>query len=209
MSELTDEQLSISKTLSALLEYAGARSDASEISHGLVNDLNTYKAILSTKAEVFKQRGLMDEEIVLLKLVHSVVRGYYTSLLASEVKDRYDQQRIKQYLITHYSKLPKERLVLIMYDAEGGLIKESVLTTGASNYIGVNLRVVLEEVLPLGTRSLLIAHNHPSGYAKPSIQDEGLTSTLRHQLEKVEVELIDHLVIGNNHLYSIMSSKYI
>ena len=44
---------------------------------------------------------------------------------------------------------------------------------------------------------MILAHNHPSGLAEPSLADEQVTRRLKDALALVEVRLLDHLVIGD------------
>ena len=45
--------------------------------------------------------------------------------------------------------------------------------------------------------SVIVAHNHPSGLAEPSLADEHVTRRLKEALALIDVRLIDHLVIGD------------
>ena len=44
--------------------------------------------------------------------------------------------------------------------------------------------------------AILVAHNHPSGVAEPSIQDQALTRTLSEALAMIDVKVLDHFVIA-------------
>jgi DNA repair protein RadC len=60
----------------------------------------------------------------------------------------------------------------------------------------------VRRALAANAASLIVAHNHPSGAVEPSASDCHLTQTLREALALVDVQLIDHLVIGADSVYS-------
>lgn len=64
-------------------------------------------------------------------------------------------------------------------------------------------REVFAEALKLDAKSIIVAHNHPSGDVTPSLQDRELTATLKRLGEIFEVKLLDHLIIGNHRFVAI------
>jgi DNA repair protein RadC len=54
-----------------------------------------------------------------------------------------------------------------------------------------------------------VAHNHPSGVPEPSPSDYEVTQTLKKSLVLVDVELLDHLVIGDNQAVSLAERGYL
>lgn len=60
----------------------------------------------------------------------------------------------------------------------------------------VSPREVFAEALKLDAKSIIVAHNHPSGDVTPSLQDRDLTGALKQFGEMLGVEFLDHLVIG-------------
>ena len=49
---------------------------------------------------------------------------------------------------------------------------------------------------------MILCHNHPSGVAEPSIQDQALTRTLTEALALVDVKVLDHFVVAGPSLLS-------
>lgn len=62
----------------------------------------------------------------------------------------------------------------------------------------VSPREVFDEALKLDAKSIIVAHNHPSGDLTPSIQDCDLTAALKGLGEILGIKLLDHIVVGNN-----------
>lgn len=67
----------------------------------------------------------------------------------------------------------------------------------------VGPREVFAEALKLDAKSIIVAHNHPSGDITPSLQDRELTAALKRLGEILDIRLLDHLVIGNHRFAKI------
>jgi DNA repair protein RadC len=61
----------------------------------------------------------------------------------------------------------------------------------------VHVREVVKQALARNAAAVVVAHNHPSGVAEPSIADQMVTQRLKEALSLVEVRLLDHLVVGD------------
>ncbi len=73
----------------------------------------------------------------------------------------------------------------------------------------VDLREVFGEALKAGARSIVVAHNHPSGDLTPSKADIATTKKLRETGNMLGVSLLDHLILGSNGaVASIMTIKH-
>jgi DNA repair protein RadC len=64
-------------------------------------------------------------------------------------------------------------------------------------------REVFRDALMHGAAALVIAHNHPSGDAEPSTDDQKVTRRLARVGELVGVEILDHIVVGHERWVSL------
>ena len=58
-------------------------------------------------------------------------------------------------------------------------------------------RVVCSRALELNAAALILAHNHPSGMAEPSLADQAITRRLQDALGLLDIRVLDHFVIGD------------
>ena len=68
----------------------------------------------------------------------------------------------------------------------------------------VDLRKVAEVVLQCGAVSIVLAHNHPHGVARPSTQDIETTRRMQKVLSQLNIEFLDHFVIAGDTAVSMM-----
>ena len=76
------------------------------------------------------------------------------------------------------------------------------LFTGTLNGTAVYPREVVKHALRHNAAAVIFAHNHPSGVAEPSRADEVLTARLKEALALVDIQVLDHLVVGDGEMVS-------
>jgi DNA repair protein RadC len=91
--------------------------------------------------------------------------------------------------------LGHERLVVVVCDTRGGVLKRSVLSEGGSDHTAVPVRETIALVLTTGGAMFGVAHNHPGGSLDPSQADLEATAHLAEAAKTVGVRLLDHLII--------------
>ena len=64
------------------------------------------------------------------------------------------------------------------------------------------VREVVKEALKHNAAAMIVAHNHPSGVAEPSMADHSLTKALYSALNLVGIKLLDHFVVGESEIIS-------
>ncbi|MGH1428759.1 MAG: RadC family protein [Arenicella sp.] len=105
--------------------------------------------------------------------------------------------KTKDYLRLQLRDKPYEAFVALFLDARHQLIAYKELFRGTINGASVPVREVVKEAMQYNAASLIVAHNHPSGIAEPSEADKQLTQSLRTALGLLDVNLLDHIIVGN------------
>ena len=70
-------------------------------------------------------------------------------------------------------------------------------------------REVVRLALQHQAAALILAHNHPSGVAEPSVADRQITERLVQALALVDVRVLDHIVIGDGESVSFMERGWL
>lgn len=109
---------------------------------------------------------------------------------------------VEDYLRLLIGGRPHEVFVSLFLDARHRMIRCEESARGTLTRMAVYPREIVRRALNLNAASLIVAHNHPSGAVQPSASDCRLTHTLRDALALIDVQLIDHLVIGADSTYS-------
>lgn len=104
---------------------------------------------------------------------------------------------LQDWLRLHLAGRQREIFIAAYLDAQNRLIEIEELFDGTLTQTSVYPREVVRYALGHNARSVIFAHNHPSGMAEPSQADQVLTETLKRALHLVDVEVLDHFVIGH------------
>ena len=87
--------------------------------------------------------------------------------------------------------------MVVYLDASHAVINTEILSEGTITVNTVYPRELIKNALAYHASALVIAHNHPSGNLQPSSQDEQLTKTLSLMCSFMNINLLDHLIIGD------------
>lgn len=103
----------------------------------------------------------------------------------------------------------KECVLLLMLDTKGRLIKETELSKGTVKSSLLSPREVFVEALQASAVHIILLHNHPSGDPTPSKEDLEITATIAEMGRKLDIPLIDHIIIGDNRYISFKEQGYL
>jgi DNA repair protein RadC len=109
---------------------------------------------------------------------------------------------VRQYLTLSYRQYEREVFSCLYLDSQHRLIRMEALFMGTLDGASVYPREVVALALRLGAAAVILAHNHPSGVAEPSLADIRVTEQLQKALDLVSVRVLDHMVIGDGEVVS-------
>ena len=107
-----------------------------------------------------------------------------------------------RFLMAKLRHLPFEVFTCLFLDNQHRIIEFEELFRGTIDGATVYAREVVRRCLSLNAAAVIFAHNHPSGVAEPSITDRLLTDKLVSALSLVEVQVLDHLIVGDGECVS-------
>lgn len=116
----------------------------------------------------------------------------------------YDVFEIMQY---EFEQLKNEHFYTLLLDKHNQIIAKKQLYQGTINQILIDLRDIFEFALSNGAQKIICIHNHPSGYSDPSEEDIKTTKEIAQVGKKLNIHLIDHIIIGKNEFYSLVLKK--
>jgi DNA repair protein RadC len=105
-------------------------------------------------------------------------------------------QSVRDYLRLTLQGKKHEIFVGIFLDAQNRMIAAEELFKGTLTQTSVYPREVVKRALHHNAAAVIFAHNHPSGLAEPSQADEMLTQSLKQALALVDVNVLDHFIVG-------------
>jgi DNA repair protein RadC len=116
----------------------------------------------------------------------------------------FDANVLGAKLVTTYGCLTQERLGAVLLDSRRRIIgQQREIFVGTINNALVSTREIVRHALLEHATGVVIFHNHPSGNPVPSGDDLTFTSKLRQSIELVDLELVDHIIVGAHRFYSM------
>lgn len=92
----------------------------------------------------------------------------------------------------------REVFAVMLLDNQHRLLDYQELFFGTINAGSVYPREVVKAALGKNAAAVILAHNHPSGLAEPSDADKAITARLKEVLDVVDVQVLDHFVVGQH-----------
>lgn len=103
--------------------------------------------------------------------------------------------------------LSKEQLRGLYLDSRYQVVHDEVISIGSLTANIVHPREVFRPAIERGAVAVIIAHNHPSGVAKPTMADLETTAQLRQAGEVLGIPLLDHLLVTGTACISIIDHE--
>ena len=103
---------------------------------------------------------------------------------------------VRGFLRLRMQHLAHESFYGVFLDAQNRVIAAEELFRGTLTQTSVYPREVVKHALAHNAAALILAHNHPSGVAEPSLQDQALTRTLAEALALVDIKVLDHFIVA-------------
>ena len=152
-----------------------------------------------------KVEGIGESAAVLLSLVARISRKARLADAAQETVLN-SSERAGAYLLERFSGETREQVYLLCLDRKGKLLACKRLADGDVASADLNIRKVVETALLTSASAAILSHNHPSGVALPSADDEAATRQVRDALRTIGVELVDHIIVADQDFVSMADS---
>jgi DNA repair protein RadC len=156
------------------------------------------------------RRALGDNEEVAKALLAArklAMAGWLESVAGEQV-DTADP-RLASYLIGKLQNAHEERLHAIFLDRKGHYVRDELMSVGTRSGLGMRVRAIVQRALDLAAHKVILAHNHPSGIARPSPNDRDATARFEMVARAIEIELLDHFIIGGGKVFSMRRGQLI
>ena len=170
----------------SILDSVG--NDLIALSNMTVNDLILHKGIGKAKAIT-----------IMAALELGKRRRAAEAILPSEVKDSKDSfERFLPYI----DDMRQEHFLVLYLSQSNHPLKVECISNGGTTHVIADPKLIFKNALNLGATCLVLGHNHPSGNPRPSENDRQLTKKLVAAGKLLDINVIDHIIIGNERYYS-------
>jgi len=174
--------IELSKKL--LYKYANLK----ELSNAPIKDLTKLRGIGLSKAIEIKAAFELGKRVI--------KEGFTTQ------ERLHSPESIYQFLKEDLEMKNQEHFIALYLNTKGELIKKETLFIGSLNSSLVHPRELFKHAVLNSAASIIVCHNHPSGDPTPSKNDIDITKILHKNSIMMDIELLDHIIIGKDRYYS-------
>ncbi|MGI5977798.1 MAG: JAB domain-containing protein [Candidatus Limivicinus sp.] len=195
--------------LELLLFYAIPRRDTNEIAHALLDRFGSLSAVFEAGVQELRDvPGVGESTAVLISLIPQIMRkalilkesGRGAILSSTDAGD---------YLVPRFMYMTEEHILLLCLNSKKQINACIDVGSGVVNASETSTRKIVETALKYRASSVILAHNHPDGFAIPSREDDMVTKQVCSSLELVGIQLIDHIIVSGEDYVSYADSGLI
>ena len=166
------------------------------------NNLDFLREI--TLEELMKIKGIGKVKAIQIKAVSELAIRMTTPTNYQKIKIKRPEDIGN--LLMEEMRLEKQEIVkLIILNNRNEIIRIKNVALGGINSVNMSIKDILSEPIKMQAPKIILVHNHPSGNAEPSQADLEVTRKIFEVTQLFNIELLDHIVIGNRSFTSIIS----
>lgn len=201
------DALNDNELLELLLYYTIPDFDTSEIAKNLLKEFGSLSGVIDADPyQLTDVPGIGQDAALFLFLLRQFYRRYCIDK-KTELPFIATRDDAKKYLESYFLGETEELLIVLLLDGCSCLRKVSIIDRGNEESVSVNVNRIFREVLNTHASSVLLAHSHPNGFARPSRDDIAVTLELAKRLNTVGVGFCDHLIFARNDVCCMSDEK--
>jgi DNA repair protein RadC len=189
--------------LELLLFYALPRRDTNETAHLLLERFGSLDGVFSAPVEdLCEVEGIGEYAAALIALIPEIMKKARLSK-SREIRQIKCSEDAGEYLLPYFMNERDEVVYMLCLDAKRAVICCAEMGRGVANSVDTSIRRMVEKALKVRACSVIVAHNHPNGFAIPSREDDSFTRALIHSMETVGIRMEDHIIVADEDYTSI------
>lgn len=162
-----------------------------------------YELLSATQEEFYTYKGLGESKYTQLQAVVELSKR----VLSTQINHEHllsSPELTYHYLTSQLSHREREVFMVVFLNNQHRVICAEEMFSGTFNCVDIYPREIIKRALTLNAVALILAHNHPSGMADPSHEDQQITQHIINACELVDIRILDHIIIGKGEYCSFL-----
>ena len=156
--------------------------------------------------ELMDIKGIGEVKAIQILAVCELVKRINKPINKQNIKIK-DAKDVAKLLMNELRYEKREIVKLILLNGKNIVLKIKDISYGGTNFAMIEPKEVLVEAIKLQAPKIILVHNHPSGDVIPSQSDFIMTDRMYEASEILGIQLLDHVIIGDNKFESILGLK--
>jgi DNA repair protein RadC len=197
LEKLGPGALSDAELLAMLLRSGSRGHNVLSIAQRLIAEAGSLAALVQWHESDFRRHpGIGRVKALQLVTVMEIVRRSLAGSDRPEADMLNRPELIHALLAPQIAGLAVEKFWVLCLNRKNRLLKQVEVSSGTATQALAHPREVFREAIRHGATSVACVHNHPSGDPSPSAADVQVTRQLREAAKALDIELLDHVIIG-------------
>ncbi len=197
LNKFTDEEI-----VELLLTLGTPRRDCKQVARRAIKRFGSLSRVLNATGDELQQvEGIGPSNAFGVGLVHAIARKFLRDRL---IKENYIDSfpEVLDYF-THILRDKKtESFHVLLLNAQNAILHEELVSLGSPDSVAFTPRQVIEMALNHSATTIVLAHNHPGGDARPSPHDTSFTREMVFTARLLDLWVREHLIIAKKGRYS-------
>ncbi|MBI4703578.1 MAG: DNA repair protein RadC [Deltaproteobacteria bacterium] len=195
------------QVLELLLFFAIPRRDTNELAHALLRRYGSLAGVLDADPfDLAQTEGVGEAAATLLSLVPALARRYSVDRARRERQALTTSERAAEFLVPLMAGRTAEVFYVVCLDTQCRVIVPALVVEGLPDRAHIEPRQAVEAALRYKAHSVVLAHNHPTGRARPTSADHRVTQALVSAFGAIGIAVRDHLIVAGEDWYSFSRS---
>lgn len=195
--------LSNSELLAILLRTGTNGISAIDLARNILKKFGTFRDMTHTDTRDWKEfKGLGGAKIAHIQAALEIGRRYQQDVVSPGKQKISSVKDVVDIVMPHLRDLKTELFKVVYLDSNNRIIDIADAAVGTVDHAFPIVREIIHTALQKFAKSIVCVHNHPSGDPSPSREDILFTKELYQVGKLMQIDIIDHLIIGNNRFYS-------
>jgi DNA repair protein RadC len=195
--------LSNSELLAILLRTGTKGVSALDLARKVLKKFGTFRNMTHTDTRDWKEfKGLGAAKIAHIQAALEIGRRYREDDVSAGKQKIASAKDIVDIVMPQLRDLKTEVFKVVYLNSNNRIIDIVDTAVGTVDQAFPIVREIIHAALQKFAKSIVCAHNHPSGESSPSIQDKKFTQDLCNAGKLMDIKVLDHVIIGDDKYYS-------
>lgn len=199
------------EALEVLLYFMIPRSDTNKTAHRLLNEFGTISRVMcASEEELCNVEGIGPKTAKYIRYSNDFffkkgIEPYHNPKEKISLADFKDRRNLFMDVLRGEKD---EKFYIASLDDEMHLIRYFLAAEGTPGHVDLSPQLIVRKILAEHCNQVIVAHNHPNGSPQPSYDDIAMTNALADLLNRLDIRLIDHIIVAGRYSISMANSGY-